>query len=602
MTSKNVYPRPQLERENWTNLNGNWEFCFDDLDRGLVEKWYQAGSPAFDQVIEVPFVYQAQASGIGIRDVHNIVWYRRKMDCQTGASQRVLLHFGAVDYRAQVYVNGTFVGEHEGGHTSFSFDVTDYLDPSGRQEVVLRVEDPHEDEEIPRGKQFWEAESRGIWYTNSTGVWQTVWLETVAETYIENLYHHIHFDDGKVEMEVRVKGCLTQTEELEYHVLFADQVIVSGSKKLLKNKLTIDVDVIQGNIFSTNFHDDGRSWTPENPQLFSVELKLKRDSQELDKVQSYFGFRKIHTENGMVYLNNKPYYQKLLLDQGYWPDGLLTAPSDDDFVKDIELSKEMGFNGCRKHQKVEDPRFLYWADVLGFLVWGECAAPPMFTDKSVHRLMNEWKEIIDRDYNHPSIVTWVPINESWGVPNISFNREEQHFSQAIYHYLHTLDKTRPVISNDGWAATETDIVAIHNYMHGQADESKKYAYFKDTLARAENLIGNPSTSWPIFAKGFGYKGQPILLTEFGGIAYPVSDEKGWGYTTVHSEEEFLTDYKRIMDAVYDSEALWGYCYTQITDVEQEINGLLTYDRKSKCPLSLIKEINEGYHIPNVNRR
>lgn len=597
---RDAYPRPQLEREEWLNLNGTWDFCFDDADKGLKEKWYQSAETAFDRTIEVPFVYQSKASGIGSREVHNIVWYRKTVDYTVSAGNRAIIHFGAVDYLAQLYVNGQYVGEHEGGHTSFAFDITHFLNQTGQQELVLRVVDPHEDEEIPRGKQFWEAESRGIWYTNSTGIWQTVWLETVPETYIEQIYHHIHFDEGKVEMEVRVNGQLDETDEVVYQVLFADHLIASGSKKMLRNKESVLVDIVQGNIFSTNFHDDGRTWTPENPQLFSVNLTLKRRSEVLDTVKSYFGFRKIHTEKGMVYLNNKPYYQKLVLDQGYWPDGLLTAPTEEDFVKDIELAKAMGFNGCRKHQKVEDPRFLYWADTLGFLVWGECAAPPMFTEKSVSRLMNEWTEIIERDYNHPSIVTWVPINESWGVPNISLNREEQHFSQAIYHYVHALDKSRPVISNDGWAATETDIVAIHNYMHGQADEVKKYDYFKQTLATANSLIHHPSTAWPIFANGFEYQGQPILLTEFGGIAYPISDE-GWGYTTVQSEAEFLEDYQRILDAVYASEALWGYCYTQITDVEQEINGLLTYDRKPKCDLALIKSINDGYHIPNVKQ-
>lgn len=359
------------------------------------------------------------------------------------------------------------------------------------------------------------------------------------------------------------------------------------------------IDVIQGHIFASNFHDDGRSWTPENPSLFNVSLTLKENQEPIDKIESYFGFRKIHTANGMVYLNNKPFYQKLLLDQGYWPSGLLTAPSDQDFVKDIELSKKMGFNGCRKHQKMEDPRFLYWADVLGFVVWGECAAPPIYSNKSVARLMAEWTEIVERDYNHPSLITWVPINESWGVPNISLDRQQQHFSQTMYHYLHSLDQSRLVISNDGWAATETDIVAIHNYMHGQADEERKYNYFKETLSSRDNLVSRPSTAWPIFADGFSYQGEPILLTEFGGIGYEVSSQEGWGYTTVSSEEEFIADYARIMDAVYASKGLWGYCYTQITDVEQEINGLLTYNRQPKCDLAKIKEINDAYHLPNV---
>ena len=302
----------------------------------------------------------------------------------------------------------------------------------------------------------------------------------------------------------------------------------------------------------------------------------------------------------MMYLNNRPYYQKLVLDQGYWPNGLLTTPTDEALKKDIVLAKEMGFNGCRKHQKTEDPRFLYWADRLGFLVWGECAAPTIYNEHSVSRLMQEWTEIIARDFNHPSIVTWVPINESWGVPSIAWNRQQQHFSQAIYHYIHSLDETRLVISNDGWAMTETDICGIHNYAHGNEHETKKYAYFKQSLRTREDLLHRISNAWPIFAKGFSYAGQPILLTEFGGIGFDVSGRPGWGYTSVRNEVAFLKDYQRIMDAVYESVGLWGFCYTQLTDVEQEINGLLTYGRKPKASLEEIKAINDQFHVPQID--
>ena len=326
---------------------------------------------------------------------------------------------------------------------------------------------------------------------------------------------------------------------------------------------------------------------------------MKNSTVEFDRVSSYFGLRKVHTENGMVYLNNKPYYQKLVLDQGYWPSGLLTAPCDEDFIKDIKLAKEMGFNGCRKHQKMEDPRFLYWADKLGYLVWGECAAPPIYNADAVERLMGEWAEVVRRDYNHPCIVTWVPINESWGVPNVSFDRQQQHFSQTMYHYLHSLDATRLVISNDGWAATETDIVAIHNYAHGRVDETKKYQFFKESLSTREKLLVRKSTPWPIFAHGFQYDGQPILLTEFGGTGFNCSGQEGWGYISVQNETEFIADYTRLMGAIYASTGLWGFCYTQLTDIEQEINGLFTYDRKPKCNPQKIRAINDSYHVSQV---
>lgn len=593
------YPRPNLVRDQWMNLNGDWNFGFDDQDLGLINHWYNEGQSKLSQTIQVPFVFQSEESGINDRSVHNVVWYHKSLDYQASQGKHTILHFGAVDYQAMVFVNGQLAISHEGGNTPFQVDITPLLNEEKSQNIVVRVKDENSDEEMPRGKQFWEAESRSIWYTNSTGIWQTVWLEEVAPTYLASVKHHIAYDQGKVTMEVAIDGPISPLLELDYQVFYKEEIISSGTLAVITKQVYQTIDVIQGHIFASNFHDDGRSWTPENPSLFNVSLTLKENQEPIDKIESYFGFRKIHTANGMVYLNNKPFYQKLLLDQGYWPSGLLTAPSDQDFVKDIELSKKMGFNGCRKHQKMEDPRFLYWADVLGFVVWGECAAPPIYSNKSVARLMAEWTEIVERDYNHPSLITWVPINESWGVPNISLDRQQQHFSQTMYHYLHSLDPSRLVISNDGWAATETDIVAIHNYMHGQADEERKYNYFKETLSSRDNLVSRPSTAWPIFADGFSYQGEPILLTEFGGIGYEVSSQEGWGYTTVSSEEEFIADYARIMDAVYASKGLWGYCYTQITDVEQEINGLLTYNRQPKCDLAKIKEINDAYHLPNV---
>jgi beta-galactosidase/beta-glucuronidase len=462
----------------------------------------------------------------------------------------------------------------------------------------VRAFDPHFDESIPRGKQFWEEESAGIWYTNSTGIWQPVWLEVVAESHLQQVKFTSDFDAGAVKIDVELNQLQPQVV-LEYQIYFKGALVTSGKADFITSKLSFAVDIFQQEIFRTNFHHEGWSWTPEKPQLFDVELTLREAGKAIDQLKSYFGMRKIHTENGMIYLNNKPYYQKLVLDQGYWPSGLLTAPTDEDFKQDILLAKEMGFNGCRKHQKTEDPRFLYWADKLGFLVWGECAAPAIYTDLSVTRLMQEWAEIITRDYSHPSIVTWVPINESWGVPKISFDRQQQHFSQAMYHFIHSLDQQRLVISNDGWAMTETDICAIHNYAHGQESERQKYLYFKDSLSTREKLVSRVSTPWPIFAGGFSYQDQPILLTEFGGIGFDVSGQPGWGYTSVENQQDFLKDYQRIMVAVYDSVGLWGYCYTQLTDVEQEINGLLTYDRQPKVDLAAIKEINEQFHPPQV---
>ena len=594
---KTEYPRPQFVRKEWKNLNGTWEFAFDDNDRGIREKWYGKGK-SLEKKINVPFVYQSELSGIGDRTPHDIVWYKKSLELEQRKGYRTILRFGAVDYEAKVYINGKPAGEHSGGYTPFSIDITPYI--SGKeQEVVLRVYDPHTDEFIPRGKQFWEKESRGIWYTNSTGIWQTVWAEYVPEKHIENVKFTPLFDSGRVLVKCRGTG-LEKGDSLSYKIGLKGTEIAEGVLLWKADELEFSVDVICSRIFNTNFHEDGIAWTPENPVLFDVELAvLGKDRGVCDEVSSYFGFRKIHTENGMVYLNNKPYYQKLVLDQGYWPEGLLTAPNDEALKKDILMAREMGFNGCRKHQKIEDPRFLYWADRLGFLVWGESASTAMYNGYSVKRTMDEWWEAVERDYNHPCIVAWVPINESWGVPDIARDSAQQSFSLTMYHFLHAIDGTRLVISNDGWEMTKTDVCAIHNYRHGQQDEPQVYEEYCNMLATRESLINYPSTCREIYAHGFHHEGEPIMLTEFGGIGFDVSDEKGWGYSSAETEEEFIQSYSRIMDAVYASKGLWGFCYTQLTDVEQEINGLYTYDRKPKCSPERIREINERYHVSRI---
>ncbi|MDH6365731.1 beta-galactosidase/beta-glucuronidase [Enterococcus sp. PF1-24] len=597
MSLRNEYPRPQFVRDKWLNLNGEWDFTYDDQDRGVAEHWYQ--TPAvFDKKIQVPFAYQSKLSGINERNIHDVVWYQREFELVCKEEKEYYLHFGAVDYQADVYLNQQYVGRHQGGHTSFSFEVSHLLKAEGLQTLTLRVWDPAKDETIPRGKQFWEEESRGIWYTNTTGIWQTVWLEEVEPCHFENLRLTPKFDEGAVHMAINVPE-VALGKKIRYQISFKETLLCEDEIKILETEINREVALFTNKIFRTNFHDNGWTWTPEHPNLFDVKIVLVDEQIVLDEVTSYFGMRKIHTENGMTFLNNYPYYQKLVLDQGYWPDGLLTAPTDEAFVEDIKIAKAMGFNGCRKHQKVEDPRFLYWADQLGFLVWGECASAPVYTPTAAARLTEEWIEIINRDYNHPSIVSWVPLNESWGVPGIHLNHQQQSFAKSIYHFLHALDTTRLVISNDGWEMTETDICAIHNYNHGAKSEVKKYQHFKKTLADADNLINLPPGKWDIFAKGANYQGQPILLTEFGGIGYKIGAQSGWGYTSVENAEEFIEEYGRIMDALYTSTALWGYCYTQLTDVEQEINGLVTYDRQPKADFKAIKAINDQFYPERI---
>lgn len=597
MAYRNEYPRPQLVRTDWLNLNGEWGFAFDDEILGSKEKWYESNA-VFNKKINVPFAYQTKLSGINDPGFHDTVWYRREFTVpEQWKNKRIILHFGAVDYRSWVYVNGQFIGFHEGGHTSFSFDITESLTWQ-KDTLTVHVEDPSTDETIPRGKQFWHEQSAAIWYTRTTGIWQTVWLEPVSPNSISKLRITPDVDRGDCIMEFEATGELLG-KKAEIEISFKGETVCKDSIALNETYNKRTFNLYNKHIFRTPFHHNGWNWTPESPNLFDLTITLKEEETVLDEIYSYFGMRKVHTENGMVYLNNRPYYQKLVLDQGYWKEGLLTAPSDEDFKKDIILAKEMGFNGCRKHQKVEDPRFLYWADHLGFLVWGECAASPSYSENAAARLTTEWIEIIQRDYNHPSIIVWVPINESWGVPDIRNNKQQQHHSLAMYHLIHSLDSTRLVISNDGWELTKTDICAIHNYNHGNKDEKAKYEIYKEDLATKEAILNSKPALRGIYANGFEHQGEPILLTEFGGIGFKAGDDAGWGYTSVKTKEEYIEDYRRVMEAVYASKIIFGYCYTQLTDVEQEINGLLTYGREPKCDLKLIKEINETWHPKSI---
>jgi len=585
------YPRPQLRREGWTNLNGEWRFAFDDENAGLAGGWQNvsaqglgSGDAPFDRKITVPFSFQAKLSGIGETAFHDVVWYARTFEHSVAEDERLLLHFGAVDYRATVWVNGAHVISHEGGHTPFSADVTHALG-SGENVLVVRAEDPSRDVTIPRGKQYWREESAGIFYTRTTGIWQTVWLEPVGRRRIGSLRLTPDVDAAALDVEVGVEAfepglTLRLTVAYEGERVLDDRVGLQSA--LVERRLPL---VTRGEQPASPY--PGRwgkppYWSPEEPNLLDLRLELlDAEGRELDAVDSYFGMRKIEVREGKVYLNDRPLYQRLVLDQGYFPDGVLTAPTDDDLRRDIELAKEMGFNGARKHQKVEDPRWLYWADRLGFLVWGEMANAYQYSPDYARRITAEWQEAVRRDYNHPSIVAWVPMNESWGVREISTDPRQVEHLLAMYHLTRSLDGSRPVVSNDGWEHALTDICAIHDYRNA-AVLARRYRTLETSLAEPERH--------PVYAPGYGYRGEPILITEFGGIAFETADPGSWGYRTVSSPEGLLERYAALVSALVESEVVQGFCYTQLTDVEQEINGLLTYDRRPKADPSRIREI------------
>lgn len=578
---RNEYPRPQFMRQQWMNLNGKWEFDFDDDNVGLDQQWYRGSN--LKQEIQVPFCVESKLSGIENKDVHDLIWYKRQFQlANKNEGKRYILHFGAVDYQCHVWVNDRMVGENKGGHTPFQIDITAAVQ-EGDNTVALRIEDFTKDLSIPRGKQYWKPQSESIFYTKTTGIWQTVWIEEVDEVHLQRVAMTPDTDEGRITMEYFLEGLhLSQDIAIETTITFGGELVLKEmftptSKKTKKSYYLSDLN-------GSEFH----YWSPENPELYDVTFKVMKKQDVVDEVLSYFGMRKISFREGRFCLNNRSYRMKLVLDQGYFPDGLLTAPSDEDFIRDIKLTKEMGFNGARKHQKVEDPRYLYWADKMGLLVWGEMANAYQYSEEYAESFIAEWHRTIERDYNHPCIVAWVALNESWGVPNIANDKKQLNHAAAMYYITKSLDSTRPVISNDGWEHAKSDITTIHDYSNNKKKFLDKY------YSTPEKAVENASCDRLIHLPEFPYEGQPILISEFGGVSYKKSEWEGWGYgSSVSTDEEFIKRYYDIVDPILKSPVVHGFCYTQLTDIEQEINGLLTYDRQPKVDLSVIKEINTG---------
>jgi beta-galactosidase/beta-glucuronidase len=557
------------------NLNGEWEFEFDDEDKGENAGW-QSGAH-FPRSILVPFCFQSDASGIGDQTTHEIVWYRRSFDLPAAFhDRRAILKFGAVDHEAKVWINGAYIGMHRGGNTPFHFDVTSCLRDADNV-VTLRALDKN-DPAQPRGKQSWRGTRFGCWYTPTTGIWQSVWLEAVGRVAIDHFRSTPDLDRKSVRIEAVLDGLEPGLE------LMAETGIGGKPHKTVSVSVSDTTPVLTVDLAWPDELDGSCVWTPEQPNLFDLELSLRQAGREIDRVKGYFGMRKIEVKDDLILLNNIPYFEKLVLDQGYWPGSLLTPPSDAAIAEDIRLAKSFGFNGARKHQKIEDPRYYYWADRLGFLVWGEMPSSYSFTPDCIALVTAEWQEFINRDYNHPSIVTWVPINESWGVWNIRTDKRMQAFSKALYSLTKAIDGTRLVSSNDGWEQVESDICAIHDY---EASGER----FRRKIADKQRYLDTYSDWRLLFAEGSSYSGEPLMLTEYGGIAFKGGEPGEWGYrAAVETEEEFIARFAGMTKAVMDSGIFSGLCYTQLTDVQQEINGLLGADRRPKVDPVRIKAV------------
>ncbi len=570
-------PQPQFARPDWQTLNGEWEFDFDDANTGLRDNW-AVTKKALTRKITVPYAFETKLSGIGDTSFHPWVWYRRAVQLPANwANRRVLLHFGAIDYRAMIWVNGRLAGQHEGGNVPIKLDITDFLSGVGPQILTVRAEDPPEDRYIPRGKQYWQPQSRGIFYTRTTGIWQPVWLEAVGSSYLDKLRIDTK-PDGHVTFNTKIAR---QTAGLTLHatIKFKDKVITNGSAAANGERANLGLYV-----------NDPVKWGIGQGNLYDVAFELRKGAEVLDRVTSYYGYRAINIENGRFHLNGRPTYLKMVLDQGYWIESTITPPTDAAIQYDIKMTMDMGFNGARKHQKLEDPRFLYWADKMGFLVSSEMANAYLYDEDYAARFTREWIEAVERDVNHPSIVMWIPINESWGVSDVSDPRQTQHL-KALYHLTKSLDPTRPVIDNDGWEHTDvTDLFGIHDYAARGERLVEKYSVL------SQKQFDFPGNGRAALAPGFKYNGSPVFLSEFGGIAYPLPGSPvpadAWGYAGVEKTPEAALDRLRsLYVGIAKIPQIMGICYTQLTDVEQEINGLLTYDRKPKFDLKTLREIN-----------
>lgn len=573
------HPNPQWERETWKNLNGPWEFEFDfgcsAVERRLWEK------KRFDREILVPFCPESRLSGIGYTDFINGVAYRKNFELsQEELSGRVLLHFGAVDYEASVYVNGTLVGSHKGGYTSFCFDITKHVAP-GPNTLFVAVKDDVRSGLQPKGKQAHLYASSGCDYTRTTGIWQTVWLEFVPERHIQSAKYYPDPANGKVTVTGLVQGQGT----LQLTALWEDKPVGEATLSVEDGFFTAQLDLSETHL-----------WEPGKGGLYTLLLSFGED-----RVKSYFGLRTAKFQGRKFLLNGKSLFQRFVLDQGFYPDGIYTAPTEEDLVKDIQLSFAAGFNGARLHEKVFEARFLYHCDRLGYLVWGEYPnwgldhAHPLSTET----YLNQWSEAVERDFNHPAIIGWCPFNETWGYRE---EREKNALLSSLYKLTKRLDPTRPCIDSSGNYRILSEVYDIHDYDQDTQSFQARWDGLTDRIRETGGVIPAEDPFFNSAPEGSSgrapffnqpYDNQPIFISEYGGIRWPDDTVEGWGYGNAPATpEEFFARYKGLTEALLNNPEIFGFCYTQLYDVEQEVNGLYTYGRAQKFDISLIQKINQ----------
>ena len=553
------YPRPQFVRKDWMNLNGEWEF---EQDPGVSGKERQIYERELKERILVPFCPESDLSGIGNKDFMACVWYRRKVEIpREWAGKRVLLHFGACDYRTTVYVNGREAGVHVGGYTSFSFDITELL-TEGENLIAVCAEDDVRSRQQPAGKQSILYHSHVCYYTRTTGIWQTVWLEAVPEAYIRKIWYDPDVDNCCLHIRAQVagKGCLSA------EAFYEGKSMGSAEARSCGEMVHLTVPLSEEHL-----------WEVGCGRLYDLKLRFGEDTAE-----GYFGLRKAEMDGKYFRLNGRIVFQRLVLDQGFYPDGIYTAPSEEALIRDIELSLEAGFNGARLHQKVFEPRFLYHCDRMGYLVWGEQASWVLDLSRpgALSWFLPEWIEAVERDYNHPAIIGWCPFNETWDTDG---RKQIDSTLQIVYEVTKALDPARPCIDTSGNFHVKTDIFDVHDYEQNPDIFRANY----DRLMTEGVLVDR-------FSDRQKYSGEPVFVSEYGGIKWDVERTIAtWGYgSDPETEEEYMDRYERLTTALMENDQMFGFCYTQLYDVEQEKNGIYTYDRKKKFDLERIRKTNQ----------
>ncbi|HBC88337.1 MAG TPA: beta-glucuronidase [Lentisphaeria bacterium] len=562
------HPKPQFERESWINLNGQWTYAFD-FGKSGAERGFK-DSKGFAGKITVPFCPESELSGVGYKDFIEMMWYQKDIQIpKDWRGSKVILHFGAVDYIAEIFVDGRYVGRHFGGSSSFDYDISDYVEAGKKHSLVLHVSDDTRHGKQPGGKQSFGFKSAGCHYTRTTGIWQTVWLEAVSEFSLQSCRILPDLDGNKFLFTPLFRG-MKRNLKVRIAVKDGEKIAAKGE---FPAQSGVPVQLAVGN---------PKVWSPESPFLYSILFEVVDGGKVVDSVKSYAGIRKVHIEGDTLYLNNKPYYLRLVLDQGFYPDGIWTAPSDSALKKDIELSMKAGFNGARLHQKVFEERFHYWADKLGYLTWGEF--PSWGTDVkdpvAARNFITEWAEVVARDLNHPSIIAWTPLNETWDTGD---GVQHSRFHADLYDITKSLDPTRPVNEASGYVHVKTDLWTVHNYE--QNPEKLKAQLTPD---REKGVWRNHPE------KEVKYQGQPYFVDEFGGIKWVVGAafaDNTWGYGDApKSLEEVYNRLEGQVNALLSHKHIKGYCYTQLTDVEQEQNGIYNYDRSEKFDMKKIRKI------------